>query len=158
MLSLGERAIWLGVAYNPNLVTFTEHFTKSLMIGNEISAQSFGTGLKEFFGNSFYLRGGVVATRFQYNGDLNFIFRTPGPQFSGQMLSAKVSVGNQWQWQRFNLGCDWIGLSNVLASSTSSLDEMGLTPMQIEDRDGARDDLLKSVKILALNLYLGFSF
>lgn len=63
---------------------------------------------KEFNGNSFYYRPSIFFREMsiQDTEDADYVFRD---------LGVGYAIGNQWQWENFTLGCDWIG-ANIRAS------------------------------------------
>ena len=58
-----------------------------------------------------------------------------------------IKIGNQWHWDNFTIGCDWIGITKSIA--TLSEDS--------EDNEESRY-IAASTQTTLLNLYLGASF
>ncbi|MFN7727967.1 MAG: hypothetical protein ACK5P7_02295 [Bdellovibrio sp.] len=124
----------------------------------EITSGSIGGHYKNFVGNSFYYRAGGDFRTLDYK----YTF-TSGvvdtATFKGTSLVANIQIGNQWQWENFTLGCDWVGFvlpiysqikDDVVNSSTPSLERKRL--------DDDAQTLVKSNHITLLRFYLGASF
>ena len=95
---------------------------------------------KKFTGNSFYLSLGFYYKDQTFEDFDNDDFDVPTDY---KTLGAIIRIGNQWQWDDFTLGCDWIGLGKDLA---------------ILDIDGNSEDEAEDFLGLGLNFYLGVSF
>lgn len=123
--------------------------------------QLVGLYWKNFAGNSFYTKLGVENNRVAYNYRSNISGFSSDVKyersFEGTATSAAFTLGNQWQWRNFTLGCDWAGVSIPLSSSTSNDVHDGSTG-QRERLENEKDHYVKNVSIRALNFYLGASF
>ena len=64
------------------------------------------------------------------------------------------SIGNQWQWSAFHVGCDWVGVYWPLYASPAKItkNEDGVITKKTAD-----DDLKPEASARLLRLYLGFS-
>ncbi len=72
------------------------------------SANVISASLQHFTGNSFYVAGSVYGRSAKERQlDNNFDLQN----LSYKDMGAGIKIGNQWQWQNFTLGCDWIGLN-----------------------------------------------
>lgn len=68
---------------------------------------SIGVNYKHFLGNSFYLNPKIFY--------LNWSNPREGfPESNLTTLGAGLVLGNQWQWERFTLGFDWLSLNKNL--------------------------------------------
>lgn len=95
---------------------------------NFASAKQWAVGvhLKRFMGNSFYVKGGLDYFQVDFKYE-----RNPGPtdayssrgRFDAEVLSAGLVIGNQWQWEMFTLGVDWVGLSLPVWSQVRNAQE-----------------------------------
>jgi hypothetical protein len=100
------------------------------------------TFYKKFTGNSFYIRSTLFYREMNIDevDDTDYVFRDLGIGFS---------IGNQWQWKYFTLGCDWIGINTRLAT------------LHYEDTKRSKA-LFKtngySFTANVLNFYIGYSF
>lgn len=130
-----------------------------------ISTSSVGAHYKQFFGNSFYVRGGVDFRKVDYNRSFNY---TSGlgssydsssvSKFQGESTALSLVIGNQWQWDNFTIGCDWIGITAPVASSVS---ESLTGDIDAYDRSRQKEDkewLVTRTTGQGLRLYLGASF
>lgn len=112
--------------------------------------------LKYFTGNSFYLFGGlaydhVVARDVVWTADASFI---------GEMGSALVGIGNQWQWKSFTLGCDWVAAGLAIHPHITRSDLSGtLSSSNQNTFDEAQDDFDRQTSLFYVTrFYLGFTF
>lgn len=98
-------------------------------------------GYKKFTSNSFYIKPELYyRTQLKEDSydDQDGIYTFKDFTDIGVIFK----IGNQWQWESFTLGCDWIGVGRSL--------------IVIDDVSG--DDFDKRVSISYLNLNLGMSF
>ncbi len=128
----------------------------------DITGKSIGAHYKRFSGNSFYWRAGIDYRTIKYSHTYQSITSYENSEFDGQSLAANFQIGNQWQWENFTLGCDWVGLSAPLTSSVSneSVRVSGGGNFSNEQK-WARDDqavLLKDTHFNLLRFYLGWAF
>lgn len=111
---------------------------------------SISTGGKRFLSNSFYIKAEAYyrnqdhinktgSKKSTANGEWMVVYKETARI---EDMGATLKIGNQWQWDNFTLGCDWIGANKSL----SILSQRG----KVEDND------LNSVSLL--NFYLGASF
>ena len=114
--------------------------------GSSISA-----GIKHFTSNSFYLKGEV------YYRNQDHINKTGSKVKPGTVSEWMVTykdtariediglgfrIGNQWQWDRFTLGCDWAGINRSIST--------------ISKRGNLDSEDLNAINLL--NFYIGASF
>lgn len=122
---------------------------------------SLGVHYKQFVSNSFYFRTGADFTQvsYEYNFDYAGSDNDFKSEFKGQSISGNFSIGNQWQWENFTLGCDWIGYSQTLSSK---YDKNSITGDPAElDRENFNDDkklYLEGSSVVAVRFYLGATF
>lgn len=128
----------------------------------EIKTRSFGAHFKHYVTNSFYYRAGADYRTATYDYKYTSIFssNTDTGSFKGSSLAANFQIGNQWQWENFTLGCDWVGYSLPVSSSvedltyTSSYDSAA----QKKYTEDQADTLIKNPHLNLLRFYLGASF
>lgn len=110
----------------------------------EGNAVSFGA--KKFVGNSFYVDSSLFYYSAKYTDknayDSNF---SPiGTQITEfKRAGAMIKIGNQWQWENFTLGTDWIGYGSQIADLGSK---------------GNRLDREDKSYFTLLNFYIGMSY
>lgn len=78
----------------------------------DISTFSAGLGYSKFVANSFYYRLGADYRTVDYRYTSRDLFTSAivrEDKFKGESVVATLAIGNQWQWENFTLGCDWIG-------------------------------------------------
>ena len=110
-------------------------------VGSAISVN-----FKNFVSNSFYIKPGV------YYRDQTKVEETTSS--FGELLSSKYSefkdmgvefrIGNQWQFENFTLGADWVGITRTL----NIMEQKGTYKYSAEDLSAAN----------LLNFYLGYTF
>ncbi len=106
---------------------------------------AFSINYKKFVSNTFYIRPSLYYRSQKIVISTTEILGALTDKEAGSVHDAGVSfrIGNQWQWDRFTLGCDWVGISQTLA---------------VFERSGnLKDDSFKSALSL-VNFYLGVSF
>ncbi|WP_374077265.1 hypothetical protein [Bdellovibrio bacteriovorus] len=116
----------------------------------------FGLHHKHFFGNSFYTKAGLDyrQAKYDYYYDANENY-----SFEGDGIVASFAIGNQWQWQNFTLGCDWVGLSASLTRNIKN-ERISSTPYSwVEERLKEDEDFyfMRNTP-QALRFYAGYSF
>ncbi|MFS4458159.1 hypothetical protein [Bdellovibrio sp. HCB2-146] len=126
----------------------------------ELKTNSVGIHAKKFVSNSFYVNGGLDYSTIKYDND--YIFTTSSNKdaygFEATMLSAGFVIGNQWQWESFTLGCDWVGLTLPLSHSISSeyADASYTNAKKYNKED--QDTLLANGSAQLLRFYVGATF
>lgn len=127
----------------------------------DIQGTSFGLFFKQFSGNSFYFKTGIDYSTLDYSDIYHSSIDASydeGYSFKGNKLSGSISIGNQWQWESFTLGCDWIGWSQPITHSSSDEKIVGTYTYTEGHLRSAKERHLRDGYILALHVYLGASF
>lgn len=112
--------------------------------------------VKRFTGNSFYYKVGLeYALIDASNKDEMTPYRNY--EYLGGRLAGTLIIGNQWQFDHFSIGCDWIGVSAPLTTWTSRerVDNSASARNELETQ---LDKYQKSVNVHLLHLYVGASF
>ena len=128
----------------------------------DVTGTSFGLHYKRFFGNSFYARVGLDQRHIDYKYNYDGIFVSDydsSMKFTADSLGASIVIGNQWQWENFTMGCDWIGATQPLTHTIKN-EELGGNIDQI-DRNRLEKDkktLVTDLTGQGLRFYLGASF
>ncbi|MFM6928035.1 MAG: hypothetical protein ACKOX6_06190 [Bdellovibrio sp.] len=117
-----------------------------------------GLHFKHFAGNSFYFKTGIDYRQIQYRYNYNSLTTDGAYDFEGNSIGASFVIGNQWQWDNFTLGCDWIGLTAPLTSEVTHEHVSVEGPYTRQDMYYAEDNRLKSTYVQALRFYVGYSF
>jgi len=112
---------------------------------------SIGGHAKYFVGNSFYWRGGIdsVSTSYRCSNRATW-FSFCGDDFDAQSAVISISIGNQWQWENFTLGTDWIGFGTSFPLSSAATGAEGGAVPDHYGKVGSAGSLLR--------FYLGFAF
>lgn len=137
---------------------------------NKWESKSIGVHYKQFFGNTFYLRGGVDQSWVKVaNSNVKTASTLTGNdwkanyfELEGDVTSAAVSLGNQWQWETLTIGCDWVGLSRHLRHTITKdyvNDRTGTNAdTQIESANSAKSLFLTGSGLHLLRFYVGATF
>ncbi len=125
----------------------------------EISSSSIGLHYKHFTGNSFYLRIGADYRILKYkNTSLNSDLTRDTRSFEGDSIAANFQIGNQWQWESFTLGCDWIGYSAPLTSNIRNFEVVSSLDYEHRWAKEDADMYIKKGHFNLLRFYMGTSF
>ncbi len=126
----------------------------------DVRTSSYGIHYKQFTGNSFYFRVGADYRTVKYRYTSRDIFTgevNSTNRFEADSVTATILIGNQWQWENFTLGCDWIGVALPVTTHITSESVSGPYPnpqYMKEDQDW----LVKNSASIGLRFYLGASF
>lgn len=107
-------------------------------------------GYRSFLSNSFNVMPSLYYRRNTASFNKTPTLFSPG---NGKLIYEDVGVGirigNEWQWEHFTLGCDWLG-ANYTAKVLN----------HYERSLGTFEDLsfAKSLTLTYLSFYMGFSF
>ncbi|GEM_PF-1948082 len=144
------------ISYGPDYnevttqVGFYKFLSRDQIIGlklgyaeNEISSSkdsfqfNVSAEFKQFIGNSFYLATNFVYLKQDYSQS-DYYLEQDNSFYRG--FGAGIRIGNQWSWEHFTIGCDWIGIGSKFIHLR---------------KEG--DDVQNSFATL-LNTYIGYSF
>lgn len=126
--------------------------------GSRVESRTLGVYFKQFSGNSFYFKGGVDYTTVNQTYIYSWTTTESGYSYRGSKFAATFVIGNQWQWERFTIGCDWLGWSVPITSNSNNEQTWGNNSYQNEDLRRSKDSFLQNGFPLALHFYLGASF
>ena len=151
----------VGYFINRNMVgqlEFTEGKLNYLFF--DIRATTVAANLKIFTGNSFYIKSGVAYRKVAVDNVLCLLCKDPASSFGyNEALAAELAIGNQWQWDTFTLGCDWIGLMVPVANLRSnSGDTSRFTQSEKDDVDRMWNVIGRTTSSQLVRLYLGVTF
>ncbi len=103
---------------------------KAGTISNTESQTNFALQYKHFFGNSFYMAGEGFYLRTREDVD-GVILNNALHDFARyESLGAGARIGNQWTWEHFTMGCDWVGFGRrfgTFRKDTDSLNDTTIT-------------------------------
>lgn len=143
--------------------TISRSYTESgwITMKPEIRSNQIGVHYKHFVGNSFYIKSGMDYNRVDYTYDFSeSLYRKYlKSSFTGESLIASFVIGNQWQWESFTLGCDWVGLAAPAYSKIIS--EKSPNTTDSYDLDAFEEDkghYVSKSSVVLLRFYLGASF
>lgn len=100
-----------------------------------VSSRMTSVRWKQWWGNSFYTNLGLARRVTALEATLDPV--TGSDEVSARIeltsLGADLQVGNRWQWDRFTLGCDWLGFFYPVSTSGSL--EIGAAGAKHEEKD-----------------------
>lgn len=143
-----------------------DRYQERFLFINSYSSTGVELSFKQFFGNSFYLTSGVRHQNISISDSDRSIFYEDeyyAWEAKGTRTSALLAIGNQWQWENFTMGVDWIGLGLPFASSykekaLSNGAELSSSPGYRNEIEQIKKENFKENYALALRFYLGASF
>lgn len=163
-ISYSTQGFIAGYHVSPNQVLQVELTSGGDRWGDNTSrsdGKTMGFYYKQFNGNSFYFKTGLEYSTLDryYNYGWISNVASDGYSYKGSKVSASISIGNQWQWENFTLGCDWIGISVPLTHEVHDEKFWGTDSDYANHRlQESKDNYLKNGFPLAFHLYLGVSF
>ncbi|WP_141734504.1 hypothetical protein [Oligoflexus tunisiensis] len=118
---------------------------------------------QSFLGNSFYYALGVTQRNLEITIRDFYIPETGGVTTyltsKGQSIGPHLVIGNEWQWDYFYLGAEWVG---VISSSSwkyeNEYPDGTWTQSETDYWDKNIEKAIKQSSFMGLNLTLGFSF
>ena len=104
-------------------------------------------GIKQFTSNSFYYKPEIYARSQELVHDKKVLigdkyYHDTEEKGTIEDVGISFKIGNQWQWENFTLGCDWIGLTRTLAMTKKT------GKVYSNNKNSAT----------AMNFYIGYSF
>jgi hypothetical protein len=116
---------------------------------------------KKFFGNSFYVDGGLGYELWNVNYPVSISdtsSETRKLKGTVQNTGLEFHIGNQWQWDGFTLGCDWLGYFLSLSSSTSFKSDSSVSAQKKEEEEKDVKKTFVGSSAHITRLYLGWAF
>lgn len=98
-------------------------------------------GYKKFAGNSFYYQPAVYFRNTSHITSAHYKYEDVG---------LGLRIGNEWQWENFMLGIDWIGINHSLFEVNEEIHPNVPVPNNIDVDEKFSFDFI--------GLYLGYSF
>lgn len=116
---------------------------------------------KYFFGNSFYVDGGLANESWKVKYSvLTSATGTTTESFSGSVSNTGLTLhlGNQWQWSGFTLGCDWVGYFLALSTTSSFGSSGAVDEDDKKDQETSIKNTMGGSSAHLARFYLGWSF
>lgn len=154
-----SAGINLGMYLNRNSIVQLE-FSKGTLpyFFFNLNATTIGANYKHFFGNSFYTKLGFDYRSISVS-DIDLLYtKQSGPIGETETIVGNAAIGNQWQWQNFTMGCDWIGINPPLAVLSTKHETTSLNDPDNDQLDRSWNNLAKVTSWQFLRFYLGASF
>lgn len=149
----------LGMYLNRNSIVQLE-FSKGTLpyFFFNLNATTIGANYKHFFGNSFYTKLGVDYRSISIS-DIDLLYtKQSGTIGEAETIVGNAAIGNQWQWENFTMGCDWIGVNPPLTVLNTKYDSANLNDSDKNDLDRSWNNVAKVTSWQFLRFYLGASF
>jgi len=120
---------------------------------------SFGIHYKYFSSNSFYFRAGLDFSKYDFTMKGNSLASNEAylNSFSGYNLNSSIAIGNQWQWENFTIGCDWIGYAKPIYYKVVN-ESISPSSFGLWEFSDSKQAYLKDDTGILLRLYLGSTF
>lgn len=120
----------------------------------DIKAYSAGVHYKQFVGNSFYFNAGLDYRKIDYKYESYNNSNTE--TFIGESSGISAAIGNQWVFNRFTIGCDWVGFFTPLSYNIYNKTYSG--SYTEKDVDSDAKNYVKRTQIMITRVYLGLVF
>lgn len=98
-------------------------------------------GVKQFAGNSFY---------YQPNISYRNVTHVTTVDYNYKDINLGVRIGNEWQWENFSFGVDWLGFNQHIIKIDETIKPEGPVPSSI--------DIEKALTFDFLGIYFGYTF
>jgi len=124
----------------------------------EFKTKSLGVSYKKFLTSTFYVQGGINQHQIRFteeDEDLFFPEIVYEYGFTADVTAASFAIGNQWLWNDFTLGVDWIGMEYPLMTSFRNESASDNWKYKLRDK---KEEYTGQGAMLAARLYLGASF
>jgi hypothetical protein len=159
-LNLLPSSGFIGGAYiSPDTIVDASFTTGQFdFLGYKMKSNSVSFRYKKFNGNSFYWRSGIMMRQLDYNTTLSVLTDGPNGKATASSAGVDLAIGNQWQWQTFTIGCDWIGLFAPAFGSSRVSRPAGATDEWYNKQKKDAESLAKRGSPQWFRFYLGVSF
>lgn len=134
------------------------------LLGTTAELHNYKLEFQSFVGNSFYYSLGVTHSDFRLTQD-EIYFNASSITYGRNVMtsSAKsnlvhVTIGNEWQWDHFFIGAEWIGGAKVVSWSYTNSYADGTDEAMRKSWEQDTEEIAKANEYTLLNLFLGFSF
>lgn len=126
----------------------------------ELKGYAIGVNYKRFFSNSFYGAIGLDYTKLQGKFVIagNNILPIDLKTNLGHYVALKfdVRIGNQWQWENFTLGADWVGMLLPIYQKENFTDALDGDHLPNSMKSFKKEP--KSMQLTILRSYIGWNF
>jgi hypothetical protein len=128
-------------------------------ISGDTKVRDFGVYYKRFFGNSFFARGGVMHREVsdKYSGT-TWLGKTQYGEYEGSAEIAVVAIGNEWQWENFSLGCEWVGATQPFSKHVAKDESVNRSGDIFGSMFTTPQGLISDSGLMLTHLYVGASF
>jgi hypothetical protein len=118
---------------------------------------------QSFVGNSFYYALGVTQRNLEITIQDYYVPETGTTTThltcKGQSIGPHLVIGNEWQWDHFYLGAEWVGfISSSTWNYENKYNDETWTESDKAYWDKTIERAMKQTTFMGLNLTMGFSF
>lgn len=155
-----------GYYFSPNQI-ISGRFGIASGVISSMDEKILSIDLKSFWGNSFYTRAGFSKRDYDFSWDVYPTDEEGNIGFETETLTAKTSsmglelgLGNQWQWNSFTIGADWVGVYLPLTSSGTDevVNESGAIEANLLTNVDDDVKYAKTTQLAFVRFYLGIAF
>jgi len=124
-----------------------------------VRSLTLGLHLQHFIGNSFYLSAGADDRKLTLE-DPSVAVMAAIPQTIGQAesLNLALGLGNQWQWQHWSVGCEWMSLMIPVWTFQSDYNTSGYTGFHQSELDAMWNRVAKFWTLGIFRVSTAYSF
>lgn len=146
--TLGELASTYELNYiKSGRTSYSVRYSKSLEQDLDDTKQdAFLIGMKRFTGNSFFVRPELYYRKVTETV-VPELFSSATAIREYQDIGLNLSIGNEWQWDDFTAGFDWIGLGGRIAKISDN-----------NKRDWLYSNNYDRIEATVLTIRIGYSF
>ena len=124
----------------------------------DIETQTIAINYQRFFGNSFYGKIGITDRQIK-GSNLNFFgVLNSDVNAAVESLGGELSLGNQWQWNKMTIGCDWLGIFIPFTVLSTDYDRAGVSDIEKRSIEIAARKLGLLMSVRVAQFYIGASF
>jgi len=156
----GSYGVMGGVYLSPDTIIDGSYTTgKFEFLGFKMKSDGLAIRYKMFNGNSFYWRAGGMYRAYEYDTGFEVLSdNTINGKVKVSSFGVDFGIGNQWQWETFTQGFDWIGFYSPLAGTYTVSRPSNATDSWYESERKSAASLSKRGSLQFLRYYLGISF
>lgn len=154
----------IGIFITPNDLLEIGYSRYNADVGSlEDSTRLYHLSYRRFIGNSFNLSFGGFYADHTYGYKIFGLFPeeeggTPDDFADGYLkgVSGEFRLGNMWQWKYFTIGCDWIGVHQILSLSEKRAKPNAEKKAYQEVNDSISRD--KKPRVELMRFFIGVAF
>lgn len=151
-----NRNDWILLEIRGEKAILGQIFSSILGYTEDSRNDSFGINYKHFFSNSFFVRSGLsyhnLSNSRKYVGSV--ITSSDNFSFTGNRTNFLIGIGNDWQWDHFTLGFDWLRTNIPVACYISDESYNSNSKSQME----SNEDIFFRMNLFSTSFHIGATF